>query len=343
MQPAKEAQKPTISEEIRRLIAVRTPIVYLITFEEERAERMLGQLAQKAFSQSVPFFRWTLSEGLRANDGVALEGTEDPVSALDVVIKQSGAALFLFHGLQRTLADPRVARRLRDVYRALRSNYKTLFIVAPTLELPRECEKDVVVLDLPLPGVSEIERVFDEVCEAQKNLKLELAEERDALLRGALGLTENEAHAAFTKLLLGRTRAGPEIIDALYEEKRGIVRKEGILDHVVLSALYTAFHESARCLTSISIGPSAAWVRPRQRCPSGSREHALGRHARGQGKRQTHGDRARHRILISPHSPRRPPRFAPVSPMAPPRSVRKTGQRSGPKTSALDRALLFCV
>jgi SpoVK/Ycf46/Vps4 family AAA+-type ATPase len=45
-------------------------------------------------------------------------------------------------------------------------------------------------------------------------------------------LTEEEAHSAFAKLLVGKRSAGPEIIDQLYEEKRQIVRKEGILDYV---------------------------------------------------------------------------------------------------------------
>ncbi|MFH2010409.1 MAG: AAA family ATPase, partial [bacterium] len=52
-----------------------------------------------------------------------------------------------------------------------------------------------------------------------------------ALLRGALGLTEDEVRTAFLKLFL-RPLAGPELVSGMYEEKHQIVRRDGILDFI---------------------------------------------------------------------------------------------------------------
>ncbi|MFH1131521.1 MAG: AAA family ATPase [Pseudomonadota bacterium] len=225
------AQKQSFEDQARKLVAARYSLVFIQTYEEERLEQILKSLSQRAFSQPVPLFFWSITEGLHTSTEKT-EGTCEPVAALDAVIAYDKPALFLFRDLHRFWEDPRVARRLRDVYRTLRHGYKTVFLCAPVFNLPVELQKEVAVLDLPTPNMADLDRVFTEVCNGHKNLTMDLGEERDALLRGALGLLEDEARAAFNKILMGRRTATPEIIKDLYEEKQSIVRKEGILDFV---------------------------------------------------------------------------------------------------------------
>jgi SpoVK/Ycf46/Vps4 family AAA+-type ATPase len=222
---------PTFEDQARKFVAARYSIVFVQTAEEERLERIIATLAKRAFSQPVPFFVWSATEGLR-NESEAIAGTDDPVVALDAVIAQPRPALYLFRDLHRFYDNAKVVRRLRDAYRALRHTYKTIFLVGAIQNLPHECHKEIAILDLPLPNVQDMERIFSEVCTAQKGTTVELGDKRDVLLRGCLGLTEDEAHSAFTKALLGRRNVGVELIDLLYEEKRQIVRKEGILDYI---------------------------------------------------------------------------------------------------------------
>jgi AAA+ superfamily predicted ATPase len=212
-------------------MAARQSLVYVITHEEDRLERLLVSLSQQAFSQPVGMYVWTITEGM-SNGKETLPGSDDPMVALEAVIAYPRAALYLFKDLHRFFKDPRVIRRIRDVYGACRNKYKTVFISGPELEVPLECRKEIGVLELPLPSLSEIEQLFDEVSSGFKNVSMELADAKQDLLRGTLGLTEDEARFAFTKLFLGRRRIGPEIIEKLYEEKRQIVRKEGILEYV---------------------------------------------------------------------------------------------------------------
>jgi len=218
-------------DQARKLIAARQSLVFVETHEEERLHRIVSALAQTSFSQPVLLFTWSITEGLCVA-GDAIPNTHEPAAALEAVLAQPKAALFLFRDLQRHFDDPRTIRRLRDVHRLCQSTYKTVFVCGPDLPVPMECRKEVVVLDLPLPTLPEIDQLFTEVCRGFKNLQVDLGDQRQDILRGTLGLTETEARTAFTKILLGKRQVGPEILDRLYEEKRQIVRKEGILEYI---------------------------------------------------------------------------------------------------------------
>jgi SpoVK/Ycf46/Vps4 family AAA+-type ATPase len=225
------SQTHIFSDQARRLIAARQTLVFVQTYEEQRVERLLGRLAREAYSKPVPLYTWSVTEGLRAN-GEVVPDTEEPAAALEAVMAFPRAALFLFRDLHNYLDDPLTVRRLRDVHRACEETYKSVFVTGPELQVPLECRKEFAVLDLPLPTVKEIDRLFSEVCAQFPDLEVALGDQREDVLRGTLGLTEDEARYAFAKLLLGTRRVGPEIIDKLYEEKRHIVRKEGILEYV---------------------------------------------------------------------------------------------------------------
>jgi ATP-dependent 26S proteasome regulatory subunit len=226
------SNKQSFSEQLRRLLATRCPIVFIQTYEEARLERILTELCGRMFSQPVPLYRWSATTGLTTEGAEPIPGSEDPTAALTAVIEHPRTAFFLFSDLHRHTHDARVVSRLRETYRALRANYKTLFLCASALDIPPECHKEVAVLTLSLPDVQQIDAIFAQVCRQHAKVEVNLEDQHDALLRGTLGLTEDEAHTAFAKLLLGKSTVGPEIIDTLYEEKREIVRKEGILDYV---------------------------------------------------------------------------------------------------------------
>jgi hypothetical protein len=47
---------------------------------------------------------------------------------------------------------------LKDLHRALRNRYSTLFIIAPSLIVPEELRRDMIVYELPMPDGAEVER-----------------------------------------------------------------------------------------------------------------------------------------------------------------------------------------
>ena len=72
-------------QQTKRFIAARSTLIQIVTFEEERAERVAAEIAAGLFARPVPIARWTCTEGLTGPDGAVPE-TRDPIAALDHVI-----------------------------------------------------------------------------------------------------------------------------------------------------------------------------------------------------------------------------------------------------------------
>ena len=236
-----KTQAVPFETQARKLVAARYSLIYVQTHEEERLERILAELASKMFPKPIPLYSWTLTGGLMLSDvspdpgeeiGQEFAETTDPLLALDAVVAFPRNAMFMFRDLHRKLDNPEIVRKMRDVHATMSDNYKSVFMSGAVFNIPVECQKEVAVLDLLLPGVDDLDELFTQVSELYPSITVDLGRNREDLIRGALGLTEVEARNAFTKLFLGTRSVGPEAIDQLYDEKQEIIRKEGILEYI---------------------------------------------------------------------------------------------------------------
>ncbi len=87
-------------ETIKKLISARQSLIYVVTWEEDRLERLVDKLAKTMFSTPVKFFVWQATTGLILG-GKPVEGTKDPMAALDRVMAIEENALFLFKDLHQ--------------------------------------------------------------------------------------------------------------------------------------------------------------------------------------------------------------------------------------------------
>jgi AAA+ superfamily predicted ATPase len=217
----------------RYLVAAKTPLVWVTSWEENRLLRILQTVAQKVFSTPVPVLVWTATDGVTdLSDGEVVASTEDPIAALNFVTHLDKTALFLFKDLHAHFSNPLVVRKLRDTYESLQNGYKTVFCAAPRLTIPPDLQKSVAVLELPLPSFAELNRVFEEVQQTFPKVKIGPDMVIDAFVKGAAGLTTDEATRAFRKIFLGRRQLDEQALEALYAEKRQLIRKSGVLDFV---------------------------------------------------------------------------------------------------------------
>ncbi len=229
-------------EELEVLIRARYPIIYVVSWEEERVEQCLREIAAKREKQ---LYVWTITQGIvrsgaepqRTKSGGG--NTADPIAALDAVIQHVEPAIHLFKDFHRFTAEDRcnltVIRRLRDVAYHLRDTYKSLVIVAPSMKISPDLAKDVTIVEFALPGVADFSRLLDRILEDVKdnpNVKVNLdADARERLLHAARGLTLKEAENVFAKTLVLRGKLDADDIGVVYSEKQQIVKKSGLLEY----------------------------------------------------------------------------------------------------------------
>ena len=227
------------------LAKARFPVLYVETFEERRALAAIRS-AMEGGLLSTPrsVHTWSITTGLVDPEGRVSPGTTDPLRALDAAQHVDRAAAFVFLDLHAHMgdgtrpADPAIVRKLRELAADFQNGLlaRTLIIVAPALRIPPELEKDVHILDFPLPDETAIRRILDDLIAANagnRRLRINLTEtDKDRLVRASLGLTETEAEGA-----LARARASDGVLDAddvttVLQEKKQAVRKAGLLEYV---------------------------------------------------------------------------------------------------------------
>jgi SpoVK/Ycf46/Vps4 family AAA+-type ATPase len=229
------SKKQQVLQDLKKLILARASIVYLLSDEEDRVEGLLKELSA-TFQPRPKLYVWNPFYGL-FGENERIEGSVNPVEALDKVIQRNEQTLYLFEGLHPYLkTDLLITRKLKDIHRALRNRYSTVFIIAPSLVVPEELRRDMIVYELPMPDASEVERVLTGVITGSSqgaSLTESLtAELKDRMVKAALGLTLDQVARAFRSALIGRTRIDPSVIDGVIDEKGQLIKKSGILNLV---------------------------------------------------------------------------------------------------------------
>jgi len=189
-----------MQEELSILIEARYPLIYLVTFEEERSEQAIATIVQNSKRQREVYV-WTVTRGLtqysrdQARNTVQ-SNTVSPQAAIEWVIRHrepnASGSIYIFKDLHPFKDSPEVTRCLRDAIASFKGTNKTIVLMSPVQEVPIELEKEVVVLDFPLPNMKELNQVLSAQLEQARSRRI-TTETREKLLKAALGLTRDEA------------------------------------------------------------------------------------------------------------------------------------------------------
>jgi ATP-dependent 26S proteasome regulatory subunit len=219
-----------LQNKINVLIRARYPLIYIISWEEERVAVMLNTLATMANKELLI---WSTTEGFFDYSGKKIDTQAvDPFAALTFIIEYQKPAIILLKDFHPFMKDPVIIRKLRDLKVHLNRLRKTCFIVSPVLEVPIELEKLMNVVDFDFPTMNLLSSILDGIIEPLKeNPKVDVLlseEERENVLKSALGLTLDESELVFAKSLVETQRFDPAVI---IKEKEQIIRKSGILEY----------------------------------------------------------------------------------------------------------------
>jgi SpoVK/Ycf46/Vps4 family AAA+-type ATPase len=218
-----------IDHEIETLIRARYPLLYIVSWEEKRVEEALRAISS---SRGKRLFVWTVTQGLVSSPTAKDKQTRSPMAALDFIEASDDPAIFLLKDFHAFITDTELTRRLRDLTYSLKTSYKTLVILAPTMKLPSELEKEVTVIDYTLPSIEDLDRLLENIIQSVKNnpqINTALTpDEQEHLLEAALGLTATEAENVFARSLVEKRKFDVAII---LTEKEQIIRKSGMLEY----------------------------------------------------------------------------------------------------------------
>src|SRR3974390_1787636 len=162
--------------ELETLIRARYPILYIISSEELRVTNLALEIAKKRQKKA---FEWSYSTGI-VPAGTSIQSqknrnaaTKEPLVALDQVIEQVEPAIFIFKDFHPFLSRNNFAiiRKLKEIALHLKNSFKTIILISPFMEIPTELEKEITVLNYPLPTRDDLNDQLDKILRDVKQFK----------------------------------------------------------------------------------------------------------------------------------------------------------------------------
>lgn len=249
--PVTATNVQSFQSELQYLVRARYPLIHINTFEEERCLGVVRALA-KHLDQHMLI--WSTSRGVRAvepaNDPdnahhrladltAAVELFEEMATGRD---RHPGGYIFVlldpYPYLSDRAANPIYRRRLRDLAINIRTKgyHANCLIISPTLAAPYELEKEITVIDFPMPSRDELHTYvanFIKRLSANKAIRIEhdvtLIEK---LVDASLGLTLAEVEGALAKALVEDLALTSADTEKIFRQKQQIIRKSGILEYI---------------------------------------------------------------------------------------------------------------
>lgn len=220
-----------MQEELSILIQAQYPLIYLVTSEEERVEQVISTIAQGKPQRRL--YIWTVTHGIVEYGqprNVTQHNTVSPEAAIEWVTRQREPGLFVFKDLHPFYSAP-VIRWLRDAIASFKGTQKTIILMSPVQEIPIELEKEVAVLDFPMPDMAELNNVLSQQLEQVRGRRI-TTEAREKLLKAALGLTHDEAEKVYRKAQVTAGRLTEEEVGVVLSEKKQLIKRNGILEYI---------------------------------------------------------------------------------------------------------------
>ncbi|MBD2499842.1 AAA family ATPase [Anabaena azotica FACHB-119] len=220
------------------MLAARFPLIYIVSPEEEIAEKELIAIAE---SRKGQIFFWDYARGWYDNN----QDKSNPMSALARVAKAGGthSVLFVMKDIctliapgsngQIIPAQLALVREIKNLARDMARDRRTLVLLSDQLRLPLELREETTIIDFSLPTATEISILINDLV----GKKTSLAEpEREQLIKACQGLSRCRISRVLAKCLAKYGKVDENAIAAVIDEKRQTIRETGILEFIPVEA-----------------------------------------------------------------------------------------------------------
>lgn len=217
----------TFEEEIVLLIKAKSPLIYVISSEEERVEYVLRRLMASKLKRVV--YSWDFVNGFNPN--VLNEAYKrNPFEALSRIRNIFGQvpSLILFKDFHNFLSDLSISRELKNLLPVIRKQPKTIIFINDQKIVPNEIVDKFVFIEFGLPSITEIEK---ELSRLLKTLDLNLNKETfDLLVSSCRGLSLEKIRHLIAKTIASNKQINFSTVDLILQEKRQIISRTEILE-----------------------------------------------------------------------------------------------------------------
>ncbi|MFZ5451498.1 MAG: hypothetical protein ACOZF2_06465 [Thermodesulfobacteriota bacterium] len=194
------------------------PVLMVRTHEPER---FIGSMVKKINGRTP--YQWDLVRGYRElGNGAEWEET-DAYDLPQIAARGKEKAVWFLRNFHFSIKEPVVIQAIQNNLPAYKAKGITLVMVSPDAKLPPELEREVVVLDFPLPTREELRGILAGL-EESTGVK---AGNEDIVLDAAQGLTWEEAENALALALVRQKCFDPKTITEL---KAQMVKKSAALE-----------------------------------------------------------------------------------------------------------------
>ena len=223
-------------EQIQDMLRAYYPIIYLTSFEYDRAKQKIKGIAKK-LDKDYQLYEWNCVDGLckkglrNENLSIPIENCEEPEELLKYIISQiqnNQSEIYILEDFHDFIEERNIKILLRQLAERLRFYRKHIVIVSSVLTLPTELEKYVTVVEMALPDREDLEQVLQRVA---NSAKVEIGNDlKKKLIDAALGMTVMEADLAFC-LAAVKNNFNIDSPRTVALEKEQIIKKSGLLDY----------------------------------------------------------------------------------------------------------------
>ena len=226
------------TNELSYLIRARYSIINVNTFEEERALEYIAKVVRPLDKRIIT---WTLTKGFEL-EGKALDNKSIDLStaltmAVDLAKEPTIFVWIDIHPFFKSQSSMVYIRKFKELSQQVRKGSPSnSIILSPNLEIPTELQKDITLLDFPLPDFNDTRTIIDNFTNyylGKQSLTIEKSKKvMDDLARAAVGLSQAEIENSLAKSLVKNRGISGREVNLILEEKKQIIRKSGILEYI---------------------------------------------------------------------------------------------------------------
>ena len=210
------------------LVKSRTPLIWIVTKEEERLQYILETSSKKLNIKR--FISWDCVNGLKGVLNEEGKFSNNPLGVLNWLREQNKelSTNLLLKDFYKFYEDPSICRTIKELSYTLKSTNNNIFFSSHKQPSSDELDDLLTVLNLPLPDQNELTNLIRKIASNTNSLISE--NDLNQIALASSGLTETKVKQVAAKALSQRGKISKLDIKDILEEKKQVIARSEILE-----------------------------------------------------------------------------------------------------------------